>query len=196
MIVVISAVIAAVASLIILRALYVNAIKVVEDEPTTFTYGVALNLVLTVMAFILVFALTLVVSLMIYDNTLDIDDYPYREEIPIENVMPDNKGKSINYIALDGTLHTTADHNRYYSESPDENIHIISLYKQDAWNSTMEYAVEILVPNYDGKSEEEIADDTRELRTSLGGEYVEVPHLQNDDKSNNSAPSNSDDDTI
>lgn len=196
MIVVISAVIAAVASLIILRALYVNAIKVVEDEPTTFTYGVALNLALTVMAFILVFALTLVVSLMIYDNTLDIDDYPYREEIPIENVMPDNKGKSINYIALDGSLHTTADHNRYYGESPDENIHIISLYKQDAWNSAMEYAVEILVPNHDGKSEEEIADDIRELRTSLGGEYVEVPHLQNDNDSDNSAPSNGDGDTV
>lgn len=179
MIVPIAAAISAIAALLVARLIYVSIIKVTEDSPT----GIFFGLIAPVGGGIIMWAMVLTLIVSIFDAFIesgtDPEDFPYKEEIPMEDAVFSSSEGLLYYIALDGTYQSTTSHDIYVGTSPDDRVHFVSMYRTAPWLTACEqYAVNILVPDAEGKSAEDAMEEAAQARLEIGQRtYAVLPHF-------------------
>lgn len=179
MILPIAAAISAIAALLVARLIYVSIIKVTEDSPT----GIFFGLIAPVGGGIIIWAMVLALIVSIFDAFIESDtapeDFPYKEEIPLEDAVFSSSEGLLYYIALDGTYQNTTSHDIYVGTSPDDRVHFVSMYRTDSWLTACEqYAVNILVPDAEGKSKEDAMEEAAQARLEIGQRtYAVLPHF-------------------
>lgn len=123
------------------------------------------------------------IATVLYEGTLSSDDFPYRQEIPVEDVIVN--GKSMTYIALDGTSHMTSQPLLEYSD--DGKLHLISAYKTDIWIPVdfclYEFVIQVPAQDFpDELNASEVKKYVEQARVALIENKVELPDIANEEK--------------
>lgn len=183
MAVAIISVIGVIIGIIVARYYYVSCIKVCNKTPTGVFFGIVAPI--GICAVVSLFASVLLFALWesFYHSQLEPEDFEYQREIPIQDVMFAASESSFNYIALDGTFRNATSNDILVNDSPDENVHIVSMYKTDLWADGCEiYKVNVMVPDPSNKSKSDALKEVAEQRRELADmEFEDVPHFSDSD---------------